>query len=168
MTHLSHEIQGFRAAQRVTIRGVSTSGSGVPRRVSCIRREWLGCPAHPWASLALAPGCSSGRFIPTWARVGPRLWSRFASSPASGASSWRPVHPVVARGSPRRLNWRWSRQPRPAHQARTPGRPVRAASRHATSWVQLTSALFTACRAMPIPAPISSNLTRSWGAAPPS
>ena len=32
---------------RVTNRGASTSGSGVPREVSCIRREWQGCPAHP-------------------------------------------------------------------------------------------------------------------------
>ena len=34
-------------AQRVTKRGVPTSGSGVRCEVSCIRREWQGCPAHP-------------------------------------------------------------------------------------------------------------------------
>ena len=35
------------STERVTKRGASTSGSGVRCEVSCIRREWQGCPAHP-------------------------------------------------------------------------------------------------------------------------
>ena len=35
------------STRRVTKRGTSTSGSGVRCEVSCIWREWQGCPAHP-------------------------------------------------------------------------------------------------------------------------
>src|SRR5208337_1041408 len=69
-------------------------------------------------------------------------------------------HPVVARGSLQRANWRWSRPPRLAHRARTPGRPVHAKLGHATCRVRLDSAHFAACRAAPPCAPISHHLAR--------
>jgi len=105
-------------------------------------------------------GRSSGRFVRQRARVGPRPWPRSASSSLRGASSWRLGHPVVARGSLQRANWRWSRPPRLAHRARTPGRPVHAKLGHATCRVRLDSAHFAACRAAPPCAPISHHLAR--------
>jgi hypothetical protein len=70
-----------------------------------------------------------------------------ASSSLRGASSWRTGHPVVARGGLRRVNWRWPQPPRPAHDRRLPGQPVRTNLRHAKVWIRLRSARFTACRA---------------------
>ena len=40
-------LKHFRFVQRVTKRGASTTGAGVPVEVSCIRRMEQGCPAHP-------------------------------------------------------------------------------------------------------------------------
>jgi hypothetical protein len=78
------------------------------------------------------PGfCSSGRFIPARARVGPRPWSRFASSPCQGfvLATWSScrgprlpaedelaVVPPTTPGSPNSNAW--------------PARPRRATSRH--------------------------------------
>jgi hypothetical protein len=78
------------------------------------------------SGLALAPGLGPGP----------------ASSSERGASSWRPGHPVVARGGPRRVNWRWSRPQRPVHGTRTPGRHVRAPRRHDIASVRPHSALY--------------------------
>src|SRR3974377_360533 len=111
---------------------------------------------------------SSGRFIHQRARVGPRPWSRTASSSASGASSWQPGHPVAARDSPRRMNLAVVPSATSSHRARTPGRPVGAKLGHATSRAQPHSAHFTACRATLFYAPISLDLTRSRQVAPPS
>ena len=63
-----------------------------------------GMSSPPLKSTAIERGFSSGRFIHQRARVGPRPWSRTASSSAAGASSWQPGHPVAARDSPRRMN----------------------------------------------------------------
>ena len=113
-------------------------------------------------------GFSSGRFVHPRARVGPRPWSRTASSSASGASSWQPGHPVTARDSPRRMNLAVVPSATSSHRARTPGRPVGAKLGHATSRAQPHSAHFTACRATLFYAPISLDLTRSRQVAPPS
>ena len=51
-----------------------------------------------------SPLLTSGQFVHLRARVGPRPWSRTASSSASGASSWQLGHPVAARDSPRRMS----------------------------------------------------------------
>ncbi len=59
----------FQLAQRVNKRGALTSRAGVPVEVSCIRCEQQGCPAYPWASLAIVLDRSSGRFNRTRARV---------------------------------------------------------------------------------------------------
>jgi hypothetical protein len=56
----------------VTKRNASTSGAGVPVEVSRIRHVWQGCPAHPRASRAILRSSSSGRFLESRARVGPR------------------------------------------------------------------------------------------------
>ena len=104
------------------------------------------------SGLALAPGPGPGS----------------ASSSLRGASSWRPGHPVAARGSSRRANWRWSHPPRPAHRARTPGRPVRATPRHATCRVRPDSAHFDACRAAPFYAPTVPDVACPPWAAPSS
>jgi hypothetical protein len=66
------QIEHFRLAQCVTKRNASTSGAGVPVEVSRIRHDWQGCPAHPRASRAILRSSSSGRFLESRARVGPR------------------------------------------------------------------------------------------------
>jgi hypothetical protein len=116
----------------MTQRGASTSGMGVPREVSEIGREWQGSPAHPGASPAIVPGCSSGRFLEQRARVGPRLWSRnrqrlrarsfvltawsSCGGPRRSAASESAVVPSTTSGSPSSNAW--------------PARPRHAASRH--------------------------------------
>jgi len=100
---------------------------------------------------------------PTGAVVEAGRRERTRRVPARGSRSARPVdrarcermrrsllNPAscsTPRGGLRRVNWRWPRPPRPAHQDRTPGRPVGAVLRYATSWVRLHSAYLAACRA---------------------
>jgi hypothetical protein len=84
-----------------------------------------------------------------------------ASSSEYGASSWRPGHPVVARGGPWQVNWRWPCPQRPAHRAGTPGWLVHALPHHAITSGRPDSAHSTACRAAWRCAPIVLNLPRA-------
>jgi hypothetical protein len=156
-----------RPDQRVTTRGASTSGSGVRDQgvASGVSRR----DVQP--ALACVPRSCGGRASGRFLEDADSRWpggsgSESASSSSRGTSPCRAGHPLAARVDPRRVNRRWSRRPRQAHESRTPGQSVRAAFRHATTRVRVYSAHFTACRARWACAPITSHAVQPAAALP--
>ena len=154
--------------QRVTKRGASTSGTGVPCEVSAFGVS--GRDVQPTLEPA-RPSCravSSGRFLEQRARVGPRPWSRIRKQlrargfvltawsscrgPRRSAASESAVVPSTTPGSPSSNAW--------------PARP--RLLRHATSWLQPHSAHLIACRAAQPFAPILRYLASIGPVAPSS